>query len=97
MPVTSDARNTFVDAIEKVELFLTDSCNHYEKTAPTVAAHCDELYIRIQQGSPVTLREILAVCSLRDGNTWDSPNYAANRIYKLREFLGMDTTGHAGF
>ena len=93
----ADAGNDFINGLGKVELFLTDACQHYEQTAPTVADHCNDLYIRIQDGSPVTVREIMAVCALCDRDGWAHPNYAANAVYKLRDSLGMDTTGHAGF
>jgi hypothetical protein len=33
----------------------------------------------------------------RDGEEWMQPNYAANRVYKLLNRLGRDTTGSAGF
>jgi len=92
-----DAGQAFCDGIGQVENFLTAACDHYERSAPTVADHCNGLYIRIQDGLPVTVREIMAVCALCDRDGWVPPNYAANAIYKLRQSLGMDTTGHAGF
>lgn len=91
------ASQAFLTSIDKVSEFLTDACKHYEKTAPTVAAHCDEMYIRISDGSPVTVREIISVLGLCAGEGWEHPNYAANRIYKLRESLKMGTTGHVGY
>jgi hypothetical protein len=83
--------------------FLSQAVGHYEKTAPTVAAYLDDLYIRCNERTEdVRLCEITAVRALyaADGDrpgTWESPCYAANRIYKLMHRLGMDTTGQAGF
>jgi hypothetical protein len=80
---------------------LTAACNTYEQSAPTVCDHCDDLYRRMDEApDAVTLAELIEVQSLwaeadRDG--WTPPQYAANRVYKLRERLRMPTTGHAGF
>jgi hypothetical protein len=30
---------------------LTEACERYEKTAPTVAAHCDDLFIRMNEAA----------------------------------------------
>lgn len=79
--------------------FLSDAVDHYEKTAPTVSKHCDDLYIRLSSArhGMATLSEIGQVAGLRDGEGWLPPNLAANRIYHIRHELGMDTTGNAGF
>jgi hypothetical protein len=78
--------------------FLTNACDHYEKTAPTVHAYCDDLYTRMQD-NPVEVRalELFAIGSLLEDGVWEQPNYAANRIYHLQERLGQATVGHAGF
>lgn len=81
---------------------LTEACEHYQKSAPTVEAHCDDLYRRITSSpAKVTLAELIDVaglwCDSEDGLQWFHPNAAANVVYKLRHRLGMDTTGHAGF
>jgi hypothetical protein len=77
--------------------YLTEACGRYEQTAPTVAEHCDDLYIRIyEDAANVTLAELNGVAGLWvDG--WLAPNVAANLVYNLRSRLGMDTTGQAGF
>lgn len=78
--------------------FLGRACDHYEKSAPTVHAYCDELCRRLQDDADgVCVSEVIAVLALRQDSEWEQPNYAANRIYKLMSRLGMDTTGHAGF
>jgi hypothetical protein len=85
--------------VRRIAAFLTEACEEYEKTAPTVAAHCDDLYRRVT-GDPakVSLAELRQVATLvEDDGEWMHPSYAANAIYKLRSRLGMDTTGHIGF
>lgn len=82
------------------ENFLPDAVTQYEKTAPTVAAHCDDLYIRLttkqEPKNYPTVQEIFAVAALY-GAGWMLPNAAANHIYHLRHRLAMDVTGHAGY
>jgi hypothetical protein len=92
-------RFTAADFLDQVFAFLTAGCEHYERTAPTVRDHLDGMYLRMVDRKPVTWIEIAGVLQLRDLETfeWEHPNYAANRIYKLRHELGMDVTGHAGF
>ena len=80
--------------------FLPDAVAHYETTAPTVAAHCDDLYIRLttkqEPKDYPTVQEVFAV-QLLNAAGWMLPNAAANHIYHLRHRLGMDVTGHTGF
>ena len=76
---------------------LTEAAERYQKTAPTVSAHIEDLYIRISESpAKVSLAELDSVAQLWNDD-WEHPNYAANRIYHLRERLGMDTIGQAGF
>lgn len=83
---------------DMIEQRLTDACDRYEKTAPTVAEYCNGLYERIQSDPDhVVLSELRFVQYLVDDGTWQHPNYAANNLYKLMYRLGKDTTGHAGF
>lgn len=78
--------------------FLTQACEVYEKSAPTVYNHCNDLYVRIsEQPKSVTLKELFCVSRLLEEDQWEQANYAANRIYHLRTELKMDTTGQAGF
>ena len=92
-------RFTAGEFLNSVFAFLTAGCDHYEATAPTVRDHLDDVYRRMIDAKPVTWLEIANVLQLRDEQSleWEHPNYAANRIYKLRRALGMDVTGHAGF
>jgi hypothetical protein len=90
----------FISAMQEYLSKLTNACDRYEKTAPTVHAHCDDLYIRISERPYlVSLGELVEVSHLWGSNDedWLPPNAAANRIYHLRESLGMPTVGHAGF
>jgi hypothetical protein len=83
---------------DAIEGFLAEAVEHYATSAPTVADHLDDLYMRFKgDGSEVTLLELVGVLRLREEGEWEHPNYAANRIYKLRDRLGMDTTGQVGF
>ncbi len=78
--------------------FLTEVCEHYEKTAPTVCAYANDLYIRIgERTDHVRLSELSCVAKLREDGLWEHPNFAANRIYHLMARLGMDVTRQAGF
>jgi hypothetical protein len=54
-----DAGQTFCDGLNAVEILLSAACDHYEKTAPTVAAHCNDLYIRIQDGAAVAVTGVV--------------------------------------
>jgi hypothetical protein len=75
--------------------FLEVACAYYEKSAPTVNAYLNDLYIRIDDMKAVDLREIRFVQTLKENSIWMHPNYAANQLYHLMTDLEMDTTGHA--
>ena len=79
------------------ETELPKIVEHYEKSAPTVSRHVDDLYRRLNNRGEATVREVTAVADLLVEDVFIQPNYAANKIYKLRHELGMDTTGYAGF
>lgn len=80
------------------ESFVSDACDQYERSAPTVADYLDQLYRRISnKNPPVQLQEITGIEKLRDDGAWLQPNYAANMIYHLMTEVGLDTTGQAGF
>lgn len=77
---------------------LTDICETYEKTAPTVCEWANDLYIRINEDTKtVTLCELMMVPRFCEEGTWMGPNYAANSVYHLMQRLGRNTVGHAGF
>lgn len=79
------------------ESFVSDACDQYERSAPTVTDYLDQLYRRVNQNQPVQLREVIVIEKLLDDGIWLQPNYAANMIYHLMNEVGLDTTGQAGF
>lgn len=84
--------------IEEIKANITMACEQYERTAPTVHAWLDNLYIRIGENPvSVSMVELLHVESLREDGQWEQPNYAANRTYKMLARLGRDVSGQAGF
>ena len=79
---------------------LTAVCDQYEKTAPTVHAWADDLYVRMTEDVySVSVAEINLLDWLYDVQTgvWMQANYAANGLYKLLHRMGRDTTGMAGY
>ena len=78
---------------------LTRVCEHYERSAPTVATWANDLYIRMgERPDDVRLSELTTVSALYSpAEGWMHPNYAANTVYKLMARLRQDTTGHAGY
>lgn len=83
--------------IHRLQHFLNGCCDQHETTAPTVQDYCDDLYQRVSEGKPVLLTELLTIDNLQENGVWEHPNGAANRIYKLKDRLGQDTTGDLGF
>jgi hypothetical protein len=60
----------------------------------------DNFYIMLGDGDDlgkVTLHEVVIASTLLEKGQWEHPNMAANRIYKLMNDTGKDTTGQAGF
>ena len=83
---------------EEIENLVGRVAAQYEKSAPLVAEHMDDLALRLaEKPEHVSLYELTQVEMLRENGIWEQPNFASNRIYKLRAFFSMDTTGHAGF
>jgi hypothetical protein len=87
------------ELINPVRLLIEEAVSHYEKSAPTVAAYLDDLYVRLnERPHDVRVSELGAVASLKDDEgQWEQANCAANRFYKLASRLGRDTTGQAGY
>lgn len=78
--------------------FIEEAVGEYSKTAPTVAAYLNDLYIRLEEDPrTVSVMEIVTITRLRECEIWYAPNMAANFIYHLMDQLGMDTTGHIGY
>lgn len=78
---------------EACRKFLEEAVTHYEASAPTVSQYCDELYIRLGDSDRIDLTEITTIQQLKENDCWEQPNYAANRVYKLRDSLGQSTVG----
>lgn len=83
---------------QEFEQAIIEAGVYYEKTAPTVEAFLDGMFIRANEDlASVTLAEVSFLKTLRENGQWLHPNTAANNCYKLMTRLGMDTTGQAGF
>jgi hypothetical protein len=82
-----------------IEAAIGEVVDRYEKTAPPVSEWADDVYRRLRDADTIVLSELVLIRDLkgRDGEEWMQPNYAANRVYKLLNRLGRDTTGSAGF
>lgn len=77
---------------------LTAICDHYEKSAPTVHAWADDLYVRIgERPNDVTLAELMLVARFREDGAWVQPNYAANYVYHKLHSMGRSVVGQIGF
>jgi hypothetical protein len=77
---------------------LTEICDRYEKSAPTVHAWANDLFVRINENADaVALSELLFLGRFLEDGQCMQPNLAANQVYKLMDRLGRDTTGHAGY
>ena len=84
--------------INAIANMLTEICDHYEFTAPTVRDWADGLYRRIDSNpETVLLPELLAVTRFKECGEWEQPNYAANRIYKMCERIGREVSYQIGF
>lgn len=81
---------------DKLQTTLTAIVNDYEKTAPTVSDWANDLYVRLTDDvDSIRLVEIMAADDIHASKM--HPSYAANKVYKLMNRLGQDTTGHTGF
>ena len=83
---------------DEIERLVGRAAAYYEKLAPTVTAHLEDLALRLaERPEQVSLYEVTQVGMLWECGQWEGANFASNRIYKLRDLLGMDTTGALGF
>jgi len=84
--------------LDAISQHLSMVATHYEQSAPIVSHWADTLFMTMQEDlGKVTLREVFTASALLEEGRWERPNVAANRIYKLMERMGHDTTGHPGF
>ena len=92
-----DIKQPLID-FNAIRSFLVLVVCQYEKSAPTVSAWADDLYIRLGENiKEIRVIELIQAQSLLEGDTWEHPHYAANKVYKLMNELGQDTTGHLGY
>jgi hypothetical protein len=79
--------------------FIQQAIEHYKYAPGWFTDWLDDLYIRLdEQCNSITLDEIQTLGMLSpDGNSWEPENYAVNRIYKMFDRLGRNTTGIAGY
>ena len=84
--------------LDAIAAYLTRVAMQYATSAPTVSAWADALYRTLGEDvGKVTVRELLAAQALYEEGQWEHPHLAANRIYKLLDAMGKDTTGQLGF
>lgn len=73
---------------------LTEGCEQYEKTAPTVYDYLNILYMRLrEQPHTVVLPEVMYVERLVEEGQWANPHLAANQLVHLFERIGRSTAG----
>lgn len=78
--------------------FIEQAIKHYKNAPGWFTDWLEDLYIRLgEQWGLITLDEIQSLAMLFSDGSWDSENYAVNRIYKMFDRLGRDTTGIAGY
>ena len=73
----------------KLRSYLEAAGSQYGNTAPACADWIDDLYIRLsEEPLNVSVWEVLQVMQLYQCETWEHPNYAANRAYKVMSQTG---------
>lgn len=74
--------------IVQLRKFVQAACLHYEHSAPALSDYLDDLYIRLDETpGAVSVSEVMQVTRLYE-ETWEHPNYAQNRIYKMLDSVG---------
>jgi hypothetical protein len=84
-----------IQFFSEVEYFFGRIVVHYEKSSPQVSKWANDLYVKHTEGryNEITLSDIAVASCLCENGHWLPPNYAQNRIYKLLDRQGKDTTG----
>ena len=83
---------------KKLLTFLELAVKHYEKAPAWFVNYLDELYMSMNDGwQKITLDEILTVANLYTDNQWEHEWLACNRLYKLFDRIGRDTSGIIGY
>ena len=79
--------------------FIEEAIKHYSRAPAWFTDWLDDLYIRLADNCrAITLDEILTLAQLSsDDGSWEAENLAVNRVYKMFDRLGRDTTGILGY
>lgn len=84
--------------LREIMNFLSEAAEQYAKSAPVVTTWIEDCYDRLSSDlTKVSIFEIIQLLALKENETWEHPNYAANRAYKAADRLERDTTGMIGF
>lgn len=78
--------------------FIEKAIEHYCRAPGWFIDWLDDLYIRLAENCrAITLDEILTLAQLASDGSWEAECLAVNRVYKMFNRLGRDTTGIAGY
>jgi len=78
--------------------FIEEAMKHYKQAPAWFTDWLDDLYIRLaENGGAITLDEIVTLAQLASDGLWEAENLAVNRVYKMFDRLGRDTTGILGY
>lgn len=78
------------NALDAKDGMLTKGTEHYYNSAPIVSRWLNDLYKRIcDEPENVVLWELHQAEQLCMDGEWEHPNFAQNRVYKIREQCGL--------
>lgn len=76
---------------DALDAFIVLAVAQYETSAPTVTKYLNDLYGRLVTDlSQVNLFEVFQVLALLENSIWEDPLHAANRIFRLKDRLGLN-------
>lgn len=75
--------------------FIELAIEHYKGSPGWFTDWLDDLYIRLGErtSGAITLDELATLAALFVDGSWEDEEYAVNRIYRMFDRLGRDTTG----
>ncbi len=83
--------------LDKIQRFLVAAIKQYEHAPGWFTDWLDDLYRRLNEDwGPITLDEVGTLAFLYE-NGWIPESLAVNKVYKLFDRLGRDTSGIAGY
>lgn len=94
----AELTDQFID-LEQARRFIEEAVKHYEtQGVPScfLSYLGDDLYVRIWEGR-AQVDELVTLRALKEHGVWEQVNFAVNRIYKLLNRMGRDTSGMAGY